>query len=220
MGGDSDHTEYVPNPLMDMSDRMSLPQRIINTVSTFMVDHFFRQQQKSPIHAVVKTVLPHCPPMDDIEKEISLVLTNSHPIFHYPRTMTPEMIEIGGIHCKPANPLPPALDEFVGDHEPGFIIFGVGSALNMNDMPEFMIDAFVQVFGKSQEFIGAATGSASDSIGPGSLLDRVLFKTQRSQTPTSRFALLVTLPTRPGGRLCSHYGRYFVTDRPVGFGGS
>ena len=92
---------------MDMSDRMSLPQRIINTVSTFMVDQFFRQQQKSPIHAVVKTVLPNCPPMDDIEKEISLVLTNSHPIFHYPRTMTPEMIEIGGIHCKPANPLPP-----------------------------------------------------------------------------------------------------------------
>merc|ERR1712136_467878 len=148
MGGDSDHTEYVPNPLMDMSDRMSLPQRIINTVSTFMVDHFFRQQQKSPIHAVVKTVLPNCPPMDDIEKEISLVPTNSHPIFHYPRTMTPEMIEIGGIHCKPANPLPPVLEKFVGDHEPGFIIFGVGSAMNMNDMPEFMIKAFVEVFGK------------------------------------------------------------------------
>merc|ERR1712136_242614 len=146
--GDSDHTEYVPNPLMDMSDRMSLPQRIINTVSTFMVDQLFRQQQKSPVYSEIKTLLPDCPPLDEIEKETSLVFTNSHPIFHYPRTMTPEMIEIGGIHCKPANPLPPVLEKFVGDHEPGFIIFGVGSAMNMNDMPEFMIKAFVEVFGQ------------------------------------------------------------------------
>ena len=38
------------------------------------------------------------------------------------------------------------LDEFVGKHEPGFIIFAVGSALRMNDMPPFMVEAFVQVF--------------------------------------------------------------------------
>merc|ERR1712136_669356 len=217
--GDSDHPEHLPNLFSEMTDQMNLVQRVVNTVSIEMSMVMFTWHRKS-VYSEIKTLLPDCPPLDEIEKETSLVFTNTHPIFHYPRTMTPEMIEIGGIHCKPANPLPPALDEFVGDHEPGFIIFGVGSALNMNDMPEYMVDAFVKVFGKSQEFIRAATGSASDSIGPGSLLDRVLFKTQRSQTPTSRFALLVTLPTRPGGRLCSHYSRYFVTDRPVSFGGS
>jgi len=144
--GDSDHTEYVPNPTMELTNRMNLPQRVLNTVSAFATKMLFSGLHKTTIHSVAKTVLPNCPPLDDIEKEISLVFTNSHPIFHYPRAKTPEMIEIGGIHCRTPQPLPLVLDEFVGKHEPGFIIFAVGSALRMNDMPPFMVEAFVQVF--------------------------------------------------------------------------
>lgn len=31
--GGSDHTEYVPNALMELTNQMTLPQRVINTVS-------------------------------------------------------------------------------------------------------------------------------------------------------------------------------------------
>jgi len=105
--GGSDHTEYVPNALMELTNQMTLPQRVINTVSLFFFDQFFTQRHKTPVRSVAQTVLPNCPPLDDIEKEMSLVFYNSHPIFHYTRTMTPEMIEIGGIHCKPATSLAP-----------------------------------------------------------------------------------------------------------------
>jgi len=104
--GDSDHTEYVPNPTMELTNRMNLPQRVLNTVSAFATKMLFSGLHKTTIHSVAKTVLPNCPPLDDIEKEISLVFTNSHPIFHYPRAKTPEMIEIGGIHCRTPQPLP------------------------------------------------------------------------------------------------------------------
>ena len=36
----------------------------------------------------------------------------------------------------------------MGDHEPGFIMFAVGSAIRMNDMPQEMLDAFIQVFSR------------------------------------------------------------------------
>jgi len=144
--GDSDHAAYLPNGIMDFSDRMSLPQRIINTVAIFFTEQLFLQWSKSSIYDIVKKVLPDCPPLDDIEKETSLIFANTNPVFSYRRPMTPEMVEIGGIHCTPAKPLPPKLEAFVGEHRAGFIMFGVGSAVNMNDMPPAMVDAFIQVF--------------------------------------------------------------------------
>ena len=104
--GDSDHPEHLPNLFTEMTDQMNLLQRVINTVSIEMSMVMFTWPRKS-VYSEIKTLLPDCPPLDEIEKETSLVFTNTHPIFQYPRTMTPEMIEIGGIHCKPANPLPP-----------------------------------------------------------------------------------------------------------------
>jgi len=146
--GDSDHPEYVPNIMSEFTDQMTLMQRVLNTLTIFGLEKGFGGFSKSSVYSVIQTVLPDCPPLDDIEKEVSLVFTNSHPVFHYPRTMTPEMIEIGGIHCKPAKPLPPALENFVGDHEPGFIMFAVGSAIQMNDMPIEMLNSFVEVFSR------------------------------------------------------------------------
>ena len=105
--GDSDHAAYLPNGIMDFSDRMSLPQRIINTVAIFFTEQLFLQWSKSSIYDIVKKVLPDCPPLDDIEKETSLIFANTNPVFSYRRPMTPEMVEIGGIHCTPAKPLPP-----------------------------------------------------------------------------------------------------------------
>ena len=104
--GDSDHTEYVPNILFEFTNRMTLVERIINTISVKAFSFFFNEWHKKSIHEIQKRYLPGCPSVDQLEKDISLVFTNSHPIFNYARTMTPEIIEIGAIHCRPAQPLP------------------------------------------------------------------------------------------------------------------
>jgi len=144
--GDSDHLEYVPNIFMELEKPMTLSQRVFNVFNIKILDYFFFQRPKPEIQSIVEKLIPGCPPIDVIENDVSLCLTNSHPIFHYPRTMTPEMIEIGGIHCKPAKPLPPALDKFVGNHEAGFIMFAVGSAIQMSDMPPSMLNSIINVF--------------------------------------------------------------------------
>ena len=105
--GDSDHTEYIPNPVLELNNRMSLTQRVVNTVSLKIFEQLFSQRHKSSVRALVEKILPGCPALDDIERETRLVFTNSHPIFHYARPMTPEMVEIGAVHCTPARPLPP-----------------------------------------------------------------------------------------------------------------
>ena len=105
--GDSEHTEYIPNPILEMTDHMSLPQRVLNTLSILANNILYAGKLKAMVQPLVNQVLPNCPPLDVIEQELSLVFFNSHPIFHYPRAKTPEMIEIGGIHCRTPQPLPP-----------------------------------------------------------------------------------------------------------------
>ena len=104
--GDSEHTEYIPNPILEMTDHMSLPQRVLNTLSILANNILYAGKLKAMVQPLVNQVLPNCPPLDVIEQELSLVFFNSHPIFHYPRAKTPEMIEIGGIHCRTPQPLP------------------------------------------------------------------------------------------------------------------
>lgn len=104
--GDSDHTEYVPFILSSFTDRMSLMERLINT---FIINlGVISGQYKFPpmYDRVVQRYLPDCPPVLEIEKNVSLILTNTHPSFSYPRTSPPALIEIGGLHCRPAKPLP------------------------------------------------------------------------------------------------------------------
>ena len=40
------------------------------------------------------------------------------------------------------------MEEFVGNHDAGFIIFGVGSAIPMNDIPIDILNAIIEAFGE------------------------------------------------------------------------
>lgn len=107
MIGDTDHPEYVPHKNLKFTDQMNLLERAFNTVLVYLTDWIHGQIQYVPeLVSFIQKMFPGCPPMNQIEKELSLVLTNTNPIFHYPRAMTPEMIEIGAIHCRAAQPLP------------------------------------------------------------------------------------------------------------------
>lgn len=104
--GDWEHPEYVPFMVTSFTDNMNWLERTINT---FLV-HFTAQVQKnwfSPqIDEVVRRFLPGYPSMVDVERNVSLVFTNTHPSFSYPRALPPNVVEIGAIHCHPAKPLP------------------------------------------------------------------------------------------------------------------
>merc|ERR1712136_493536 len=146
--GSSFETEHVPMFLLEMENNMTLFQRLLNFLNFGFLRYCYFEKSRPSVRAIVQTVLPDCPPLIEIERETSLMLSNTHPIFHYPRSLTPGMIDIGTIHCKPASPLPPALEAFVGEHKPGFIMFAVGSAIQMSDMPDDMLNSIIETFAR------------------------------------------------------------------------
>ena len=104
--GDSEHADYIPFMLSGFTDRMNLWERTVNTAlvhfSTKVPRYFFAPR----FDKLIQSYLPGCPPILDIERNVSLVLTNSHPTFTYPRASPPRLIEVGALQCRPAQPLP------------------------------------------------------------------------------------------------------------------
>ena len=144
--GDNDHPEYVPFFLGSFTDRMSLFQRTINTVATYFYSYFAHKYHQSACLSYIRqTIMPESPSLQDLERNILLIFTNSHPAINYPRALPPQIIEVGGIHCRPARPLPQDLETFVS-HPDGFILFAIGSTLPMEIMPDYLMEAFIQTF--------------------------------------------------------------------------
>lgn len=105
--GDGGHYSYVPFFLTSFSDQMTFSQRFINLVASEFWDFILNRYPRSTVLSIVrKEILPDCPPLEEIEKNISLVFTNTHPTFSYPRALPPQVIEIGGTQCRPVRPLP------------------------------------------------------------------------------------------------------------------
>lgn len=85
---------------------VSFTDRLVNTVLTHLLDYAFNVMPKSPAMAVTRRYMPDFPSFEQVERNISLILTNSHPIFNGPRVLPPQVIEVGAMHCRPAEPLP------------------------------------------------------------------------------------------------------------------
>jgi hypothetical protein len=69
-----------------------------------------------------------------------------------PRPFLPDIIEVGGMHCTDAKPLPKDLEDFVNSSgKDGFILFSMGSALKGSMMPDKQRKIFLGAFGKLKQ---------------------------------------------------------------------
>ena len=103
--GDSEHPEYVPFLMSTYTDRMTLGQRVINTIATHSMS-LLTHISLPFILPSIRKYFPDCPPLAEFQRNASLFFTNSHPSISYPRVLPPRVIEIGAMQCRPARKLP------------------------------------------------------------------------------------------------------------------
>ncbi|XP_049742095.1 UDP-glucuronosyltransferase 2B18-like isoform X4 [Elephas maximus indicus] len=90
--------------------------------------------------------------------------------FQFPRPFLPHFHFVGGLHCKPANPLPKEIEEFVqssGKH--GVVVFTLGSMVsNLTEERANMIaSALAQI---PQKVLWRFDGKRPDTLGPNTRL--------------------------------------------------
>nr|CAD7463409.1 unnamed protein product [Timema tahoe] len=91
------------------------------------------------------------PYVDDLVKRTSLVFLNNHFSYSFPRPYVTNIVEVGGLHIKPAKKLPQDLQKFMDDAKEGVVYFSLGSNLQSSDLPEYKREAFLKAFSKLKQ---------------------------------------------------------------------
>ncbi|XP_061001228.1 UDP-glucuronosyltransferase 2B4-like isoform X2 [Dama dama] len=90
--------------------------------------------------------------------------------FSFPRPLLPNVEFVGGLHCKPAKPLPKEMEEFVqSSGENGIVVFSLGSMVsNMSeDRAKVIASALAQI---PQKVLWRYHGKKPDTLGPNTRL--------------------------------------------------
>jgi glucuronosyltransferase len=96
---------FVPHSDLPYVDDMTFQQRIYNTFVTaydavFRRLNYIREQNKLAKKHFGKFIEGELPHVLDMEREVSVVLVNSHKSVEKPRPKMPGLVEIGGAHVK------------------------------------------------------------------------------------------------------------------------
>lgn len=108
--GNPNPYSYVPDVLLDFSDRMNLWERIINSLCgvffTLGRQFYYLPRQDKIARPFFKDVegLPHLSELD--ATSTALLLVNSHFSISSPKPLMPNIVQVGGLHIKPPKPLP------------------------------------------------------------------------------------------------------------------
>ncbi|XP_054586813.2 UDP-glucuronosyltransferase 2C1 [Nothobranchius furzeri] len=161
---------YIPVPGSGLTDKMSFFQRVKNMLFHGLV--LFQQKfLLQPIYDAMceKYVEGGCN-LESLLQEADIWLFRSDFVFDFPRPTMPNAVYIGGFQCKPAQPLPADLEDFVqsaGEH--GVIIMSLGSLVKT--LPKDVVEEIATVFATMpQKVIWKHKGERPSTLGNNTLI--------------------------------------------------
>ncbi|CAK6969085.1 UDP glucuronosyltransferase 5 family%2C polypeptide D1 [Scomber scombrus] len=161
---------YIPVPGSGLTDKMNFLQRVKNMLF-YSIILFQQKFLVGPSYDTIcdKYIEGGCN-IISLLQEADIWLFRSDFVFEFPRPTMPNVIYIGGFQCKPAQPLPADLEEFVqsaGEH--GVIIMTLGTLVNA--LPREVADEIASVFAKMpQKVIWRHKGEHPSTLGNNTLI--------------------------------------------------
>ncbi|XP_071185150.1 UDP-glucuronosyltransferase 2A1-like [Salvelinus alpinus] len=120
---------FVPGAMIKLTDEMSFTERLLNLlfyVSQDMMAYGYWQDIDAYYSEIRGKPSTYC----EVMGQADLWLIRTYWDFDYPRPFLPNFKFVGGIHCKPAKPLPEDMEEFVqSSGDDGIVVFTLGSMI-------------------------------------------------------------------------------------------
>ncbi|XP_058578352.1 UDP-glucuronosyltransferase 2A1 isoform X5 [Neofelis nebulosa] len=104
---------YVPATLSELTDQMSFTDRIRNFISYSLQDYMFNTLWKS-WDSYYSKALGRPTTLCEVMGKAEIWLIRTYWDFEFPRPYLPNFEFVGGLHCKPAKPLPKVLWRYKG----------------------------------------------------------------------------------------------------------
>ncbi|XP_006896874.1 PREDICTED: UDP-glucuronosyltransferase 2B15-like isoform X1 [Elephantulus edwardii] len=156
---------YVPVIYSELSDRMTFMERIKNMIYVLYLDFWFQSFNEKKWNQFYSEVLGRQTTLIETMGKADIWLVRTSWDFEFPRPLLPHFVFVGGLHCKPAKPLPKEIEEFVqssGNH--GIVVFTLGSMItNMSeDKANMIASALAQI---PQKVLWRFNGKTPDTLG-------------------------------------------------------
>ncbi|XP_044727973.1 UDP-glycosyltransferase UGT4-like, partial [Chrysoperla carnea] len=148
--GNPTHSTYLPNSWDLYVDPSSFWDRLKSAVYAVEYRLYYKYYVLPRQNSLVQKYFGNrvTRNIEEIEKDVSLVLTNTNPILHGAYPKVANLIEIGGLHDPPIKPLPKDLQSFLDSAKNGFIYFSLGSNIKSFLLGEKTINTILKVFKK------------------------------------------------------------------------
>ncbi|XP_005883239.2 PREDICTED: UDP-glucuronosyltransferase 2A3 isoform X2 [Myotis brandtii] len=119
---------YVPVVMGGLTDRMTFLERVKNVMLSLFFDFWLEPYDIQLWDQFYSEALGRPTTLCETMGKAEIWLMRTYWDFEFPRPYLPNFEFVGGLHCKPAKPLPKEMEEFVqssGEH--GVVVFSLGS---------------------------------------------------------------------------------------------
>ncbi|XP_049824007.1 UDP-glycosyltransferase UGT5 isoform X2 [Aethina tumida] len=136
---------FTPEVNSGLPAKMTFFQRAHN-FCLHLIFNFLLKILGSDQDKILKEYYPDAPSIEDLNKNVSLVLLNAHVSNFQPVPTVPKMVAIGGYHVQPPKGLPKDLKDYLDSAEHGVVYFSMGSILKSKNMPKEKVDIILGAF--------------------------------------------------------------------------
>lgn len=147
-----DNPSYIPNIFSAHPRSMTFFERVANTVVLLSTQIFYEiKSYRFEQERVQQVFGPGVPPLRELAKNMSALLVNTHFSIHGSRPYSIGVVEVGGLHIRPAKPLPKNIKDFLDSAKDGVLYFNWGSMVKTASISEEKLQAIIKVIGSLKQ---------------------------------------------------------------------
>ncbi|XP_004478398.2 UDP-glucuronosyltransferase 2B31 [Dasypus novemcinctus] len=157
---------YVPVVLSELCDRMTFMERVKNMIYMLYFDFWFQAFNEKKWNQFYSEVLGRPTTLYEMMGKAEMWLIRTYWDLEFPRPLLPHFDFVGGLHCKPAKPLPKEMEAFVhSSGENGIVVFTLGSIMSnlTEERANVIASALAQI---PQKVLWRFNGKKPDTLGP------------------------------------------------------
>ncbi|XP_058238734.1 UDP-glucuronosyltransferase 2C1-like isoform X2 [Hemibagrus wyckioides] len=157
---------YVPAFGLSYTDHMDFLQRVTNIVFNVFQDIVFNLIFVVKWDPLFTDLMGKPTTLCETMGKADIWLIRTYWDFEYPRPLLPNFKFVGGLHCKPAKPLPKEMEDFVqSSGDDGIVVFSLGSMIKniTKERANTIASALGQI---PQKVLWRYTGEKPETLAP------------------------------------------------------
>ncbi|KAB1282984.1 UDP-glucuronosyltransferase 2B31 [Camelus dromedarius] len=162
---------YVPVIMSELGDQMTFMERVKNMMYVLYFDFWFQTFNEKKWNQFYSEVLGRPTTLFETIGKADMWLIRTFWDFEFPHPLLPNFEFVGGLHCRPAKPLPMEMEEFVqSSGEDGIVVFTLGS-MSLTNRRKSQYDCISPCPDSTKEkVLWRYHGKKPDTLGPNTRL--------------------------------------------------